>query len=251
MRDPNIMNHTDEIYEQGGKTILDIPSVPKFDMEQYDLFNDKDFKKYMMDIEKACRTSFEYRQFINYLRTDEGMDHCSVLEHASARDNSKVKIELHHSPLTLFDICYTVYAKRQANREDLKVESVAEEVIYLHYLGWVGLIPLSKTIHDLVHNQYLFIPNDKVRGNYRMFVREYYNYIDPETLDCYDATEQATLDYLQKYGNQMDLLNRHELYINAEGSYDLPKLNDMQALVKRRVADIKNEGVLMAKVINK
>lgn len=247
MRNPQLLNTVDDLYSDNGTTIVDVNSVV-FERDLYDLMNEKDLVKYFKDLEYTVRKSFEYRQFIRYLKNDEGMDECSFLENVSSRDNTKVKIEIHHEPFTLYDICLAVFKKRQMNRESLDVESVAEEVMFLHYIGWVGLIPLSITVHELVHNQYLFIPLDKVRGDYNSFTKSYYNYIDPETLDCLDVAEQATKEYNNK---QMEMFNRHDIYVNLDGSYTLPRRSEIQALIKGRISVLKEGMAEMMKPVKK
>lgn len=248
MTNPELLNKAENIYEDGGKTILDINSLPYFDAVQYDILDDKDFAKYIKDLERTVRNSFEYRQLISYLKNTEGMDVCSFLENVTSRDNTKVKIEIHHSPLTLYDICLAVFKKRQRCKEDCRIESVAEEIMYLHYIGWVGLIPLSETVHDMVHNQFLFVPTDKVRGDYRSFVNAYYNDIDPEVLDCLDAAETATQEY---NGEQMQLFNNHNIYINIDGSYNLPFKDHARTVISNRITDIKSNKKIMARRIQK
>ena len=42
MRNPDLMNKVDNIYKDGGKTILKLPSMEYFDKPQYDFLDDKD-----------------------------------------------------------------------------------------------------------------------------------------------------------------------------------------------------------------
>ena len=246
MINPEMINKVNDIDSDGGQSIIELNNVPYFDKMPYDLLEEKSFKKYMSDLERSVRNSFEYRELIAYLKNTEGMDVCSVLDNVTSRDNTKVKIEIHHSPLTLFDICFAVFRKRQQKKESTNLEAVAQEVMYLHYIGWVGLIPLSSVVHDLVHSQYYFIPTDKVRGNYKAFVDNYYNYIDPDTLDSLDAAEEATKEYNNK---QMELFNNHKIYLNIDGSYALPRKDEMTALLKNRVNKIKSGNTIVAKVV--
>lgn len=248
MVNPELINKVNDIYDDGGQTVLEIQNPPYFDKMPYDLLEEKSFKKYMTDLERSVRNSFEYRELISYLKNTEGMDVCSFLDNVTSRDNSRVKIEIHHSPLTLYDICLAVFRKRQQRKESTNIEAVAQEVMYLHYIGWVGLIPLSSMIHDMVHNQYLFVPTDKVRGNYKAFVDNYYNFIDPDTLDSLDAAEDATKEYNNK---QMELFNNHKIYLNVNGSYALPRRDEIQTLLKDRITEIKSGNILVAKVIKK
>lgn len=248
MMNVECMNKVDNIYNDGEETVIDIKSMPYFDLEQYDLMDEKDFRHYINDLERVVRNSFEYRSLIRYLKNIEGMDVCSFLDNVSSRDNSKVKIEIHHSPLTLYDICFTVFKKRQFNHEDISINGVAEEVMWLHYAGWVGLIPLSATVHEMVHNQYIFIPTDVIRGNYQAFINAYYNYIDPEVLDCIDNAEQATKEYNNK---QMELFNNHRIYINANGSANLPRKQEAQQAIKEHIAEVKSGMKVMCTIIDK
>lgn len=234
------LNPIDNIYTDGGKSILDIKELPYYDTEQYDFNNPKSFDHFISDLERIVRNSFEYRQFISYLRNIEGMNECAVLNNVENKAESKIRIEIHHSPFTLYDICVIVFRKRSAMNEDLNINAVAEEVLYLHYISWVGLIPLSATVHDMVHNSYMFIPINKVRGYYRPFIESYYNYINPDLLDAIDAAEQATKDELEK--KRMEVFNNHRLYVNNNGSYNLPEKDRLKSDIRNHIADLKNNS---------
>lgn len=229
------VNKVENIYTPDGETTLKINDAPMYDGEQYDLDDEKDFKKYVDDIERIIRNSFEYRWMVNYLKNTNGMDECSVLENVTSRDNSGVKIELHHSPMTLCDICMAVIKKRIANNEDMNVNAVAYEVMYNHYLKWVGLIPLSTTVHELTHNAYFFVPTEKIFGDYRPFKESYYNYIDPAVLDAIDAAEEATQNY---DGSQMQIFNNHKIYVESTNN-NREKFFSLKPAIKDRIDEIK------------
>ena len=249
MRNPEAMLKVDNTYKQDGETILNLPKLPYFDKVQYDLLNDKEFKKYISDIENMVRNSFEYRYFIEELKNKHGFNKCSFFENVSSEDGSrKVKIEVHHEPFTLYDIVMTVFKKRQANREETTPVAVAYEVLWLHYMGLVGLIPISLTIHQMVHNGYLFIPLDKVRGAYKVFKDAYYDYIDPEVLDTLDCCEQYTLEYNHEKSTQ--ILNRHDIYLNIDGTINLPRKDEVVMKIKSRIEQIKNPNVMMCSIVN-
>ena len=167
--------------------VIKIPeNVPDFEFEDYDLMDDKDREKYIADLERHVRSSFEYRQMVQYLREYMNMNSCAFIPNISNETSRRVRIEIHHSPFTLRDICCVILNKRMKNGEMLTIESVGYEVMFVHYSLMVGLIPLSETVHELVHTQYLFVPTNKVYGYYKAFVQTYYNYIDPELLDKLD-----------------------------------------------------------------
>ena len=249
MRNPDLLNTGEDIYANNEKTILEIKSVDDFDNLQYNLLDDKEFKKYIEDIKRCVRTSFEYRQLIKYLKNTEGMNRCSFMDNVEYVPGGKVKIELHHEPFTLYDIALAVFKKRQRNKEDTRVQCVAEEIMYLHYIGAVGLVSLSSTIHKMVHNQFLFVPTNIVRGDYNVFKNMYYNDIEPETLDYLDAAEIASRDE-ELVKKQMEILNNHSIYINANDSYNLLTRGDMVSIIKNRINTIKGTMPLLAKIVN-
>ena len=160
------------LVEDNKNTELKINNVPEFDLLVWDLEDDKELKKYYTTIEREVRKSFEYREMINFLRDNYGMDECSFLK-VSNKDNFNIKIEVHHYPFTLYDIVVIVYKKRIFYQESLDVEMVSKEVTMLHYKLLVGLISLSKTVHQLVNDGKLFIPIDHVLGRYDLFIDFY------------------------------------------------------------------------------
>ena len=129
--------------------IVKIPKdIPVMDIEDYDLFDDKEREKYINDLERHVRSSYEYRNMVQYLREYMNMNSCAFIPNITNEVNRKIKIELHHSPFTLRDICVTILNKRMKNNEMLTIESVAYEVMFVHYSLMVGLIPLSETVHQ-------------------------------------------------------------------------------------------------------
>ena len=80
-------------------------NIPDFELEDYDLMDDKDREKYINDLERCVRSSFEYRQMIQYLRDYMNMNSCAFMPNVTNETGRKVRIEIHHSPFTLRDIC--------------------------------------------------------------------------------------------------------------------------------------------------
>lgn len=219
--------------------VIKIPeNVPDFEFEDYDLMDDKDREKYIVDLERHVRSSFEYRQMVQYLREYMNMNSCAFIPNISNETSRRVRIEIHHSPFTLRDICCVILNKRMKNGEMLTIESVGYEVMFVHYSLMVGLIPLSETVHELVHTQYLFVPTNKVYGYYKAFVQTYYNYIDPELLDKLDELEKLTIagTYNDTY---KQVLEKKYITIDMEGNNQFEKLHELQGMLKQRLSDIK------------
>ncbi len=223
--------------------IVKIPKdIPVMDIEDYDLFDDKEREKYINDLERHVRSSYEYRNMVQYLREYMNMNSCAFIPNVTNEVNRKIKIELHHSPFTLRDICVTILNKRMKNNEMLTIESVAYEVMFVHYSLMVGLIPLSETVHQLVHSQYIFIPTDKVYGYYKNFVKTYNDYIDPELLDKLDELERLTIagTYNDSY---KEVLEKKYITIDMEGNNQFDKLHELQELLKEKLSGLRGESI--------
>ncbi len=245
MIDPNSI-----IVEANNKpNVINVVNFSEFDnISCYNLDDDdKDFKKYLKDIEKIVRSSFEYRLFIKYLRENFGMDHCAFLTNASNEESYDIKIEIHHYPFSLFDIVNIIYRKRVYNKESLSPFMVAEEVLRCHYQLLVGLIPLSETVHQLAHSGKLFIPVNKVMGRYKLFVDIYYPFIEPEMLESLSMIERAT-DENSDIGDTTILNTNHITYNVTDKRYVLPQVPTITDQMLNRLQTIKDNNYILPTV---
>lgn len=223
--------------------VMLINEIPEYTTEDYDLFNEKDFKKYIDDIERMVRSSKEYRDYIQYLRNYMDMNASAFFANVNNIESTKIKIEIHHTPFTLFDITLTVFNKRSRLQEQLDIEMVAKEVAYLHYFLYVGLIPLSKTEHKLVHTQSLFIPLNLVLGKFDQFIEMYREDIPEDAMARYNTYKDMTEHYnasvntsiLQIKPTFLKLPNTDE---NTLGSYNSAQLQHILNSTQNRLAEI-------------
>lgn len=234
MRDPENLHRPYEFLEDA-PDIIKIDDLPAYNLYDYDLNDEKSFKKYIENVEKAVRGSYEYKSMIRYLREYLDMNKCSFYLNVNNIDSTKIKIEVHHDPIDLRTICTVVYKKRCAFNESLEEEMVAKEVMFLHYQLSVGLIPLAETVHELVHNQYIFIPTTAVYGNYKDFVERYKPWFAPEDLDMLERIENISIDYEDNYKT---ILSKKYLYVDMSGAYTLPRTQDIISMIKGRIGDI-------------
>ena len=180
------------------------------------LNNDKDRVKFIKRCEKVIRSSMEYKDYIAYLRDYVDMDSCAFFNMISSKDNKKAKIEIHHEPFTLYDYVSVVVDRFIGEGLPLNDLLIADEVMELHYNNMVGLIPLSKTIHEAVHNSNkIFIPLSMVYGNYKAFLEneKYLPYID-ELLDKLETKINQTKNLKEE---DFDALKQQFTYIEMEG----------------------------------
>lgn len=225
-------------------------NIPECDYITYDLDNDKEFKKYISAIENEVRGSFEYKHMVKYLKDYMGMDTCSFISTATARDGSKVKIEIHHYPFTLYDIVMIVFKKRHYYHENLDVQMVAKEVMQLHYQTMVGLISLSQTVHELVHSGKIFIPVDHVYGRYELFVDYYKPFCEPEQLEVLSRIEK----YTQEETRLLDttILNDNLVTFQTTArDFQLPDMSQMNDGIWNRINEIKDNGYALPNIRDK
>lgn len=198
MRNPELEN----LYaEENTQLTVNVPEdLPRFNYQPYSFLDDKEINKYIKDLKKFVRNSYEYKTvMVPFLRDHVGMNHCSVMPNLTNEGRTKIRIEIHHDPLDLETICRVVFRKRSHMGEDLSIPATAYEVLWCHYSMLVGLVPLSETAHELVHNGNIFINPNKVFGFYKVFVQRYYEFFTDEELDVLskidEKAQQEELDY--------------------------------------------------------
>ncbi len=153
---------------------------------------EKEKVKFVRTIEKLVRSSIEYREYISFLRDHFAMNECAYYNNINNKDSYKIKIEVHHTPFTLYDIAYIILNKHFTMYGDnINLSSIVYEILEIHYRGIIGLIPLNKTIHDLTHNGYLFIPTSYVFGDIEQFYQEYFNFMTEQQKELYEKNCNA------------------------------------------------------------
>ena len=221
----------------------DVPEIEN--VNPFNLNDDKEFNKYILAIKSAVRKSFEYRRYINFIRDKYGMNKDAYIDGVSNSEGFDIRIEIHHYPFSLDDIANIVYKKRCYYNENVSIWMVAKEIMSLHYKNMVGLVPLSKTVHELVHAHRIFIPINIILGRYELFVNYYRPFITPEQMDVLERIE----DYTQKQSNELlnnDILNYNKVNININNDmYRLPDANTINNVMGQRITELKNNNYML------
>lgn len=194
-----------------------IPRLPVITTE-------KQKDKLIKTIESLTRNSMEYKDLIKYLRTNMNMDECEFFPNFKA-GKKRGMIEIHHAPYDLYTITWIVMEKYEQEKGYIDELDVAEEVMRLHYEGKVGLIPLSITAHELVHDGKLIVPLNCVRGRFVEFTRDYYPYIkaiskDVDIISMLQENIELTKKLTQK---DLSILDVQYVYTDVDGCV-LPKV---------------------------
>ena len=216
MRIPKVENYsTEQLF-----TTLSIPKVTKVNME-YIVMSDKDKLRLIKDIERICRRSIEYKQYIKFLKDEINMTECTFFENVNNKNaNSGISIEIHHEPIDLFTIVNTIVNKYIDLDLDLNPLLISEEVMKLHYQNKVGLVPLSATVHQLVHDGKIFIPLQCVYGDYLAFVEEYGDYLSDDAKNILQANLRMSKEIDKP---DTSILEKKFVYLNVDG-FNLPQL---------------------------
>lgn len=240
MRNPNYLNKLDP---KDAGNVIKLDTVPPFDMPDYDLNDDREFKKYIYEVKKTIRTSIEYRRMVAFLKENVNMNQCSFYHNVTNINTSRIKIHIHHEPFDLETIARIVYRKRNEFREEVDTESVGKEVMFLHYNMMIGLIPLAETVHELVHNKFLFVPIDRVFGVYQQFAVSYWDFMDESEQQTFNDLCDATKAYNEKKSedDNMQVLKKEYVFIDVTGAWDIPEYETVLKSIRERINQIKTE----------
>ena len=197
---------------------LSIDELPE--REVYNFKTPKDRVKFIKQVEATCRKSMEYKDYMKFLKRNTDLKRCTVLKGLNTEGGKKYTIEIHHEPFTLFDIVETVLNKH----EDLGIKidplNIADEVMGLHYDGKIGLIHLSTTMHQLVHDDKIFIPLQYIYQSYNEFYSDYKPYFNPLVIEKLQMKVEMSL----KTDNFVsDSIDPQFTYVHIDG-FDFPEI---------------------------
>jgi hypothetical protein len=151
-------------------------------------YEEKSRIKFIKYIEKIVRRSFEYKTYIGFLKNELNLTKCTFLPMIDINEIKMVGLEFHHYPYTLFDITSVVLDEHMLINGEKHINpfNIAQEIMQLHYQNYIGLVPLTQTIHELVHSGKVFVNLDYVFGNYNKFINLY----DSARTDTYNQMMQ-------------------------------------------------------------
>jgi hypothetical protein len=184
--------------EQGHVVTVDSIDI-RADFYKLDIhYEEKKRIKFIKYVEKIVRRSHEYRTYIGFLKNELSLTKCTFLPMVDTNELKKVGVEFHHYPFTLFDIVSIVLDEHMLVKNEKRINpfAIAEEVMELHYQNYIGLVPLSKTVHELVHSGKVFVNLKYVFGNFHKF------------MDMYEAANSDS--YSQLYSNLKQMSEKED-----------------------------------------
>ncbi len=136
-----------------------------------DFFNNTEYKKFIKNVEKTIRSSREYKNYIMNLKVA-----CPSMSSDNIQSNINhmdADIEMHHYPLTLYDIVDIIATHKAIAGDSINSFVLFDTVMREHYDNNIGLVPLSKTNHQLAHKGHIFISLNQVYGKYKTLLEKY------------------------------------------------------------------------------
>lgn len=153
-------------------------------------YDDRAYSKFIKSIERMIRSSREYKRYIELLRGNiSALNFDNILSNIT---NADTELEFHHYPFTLYELVDMVCVEKFLKKEKFNTFSVSKEVMELHYKNMVGLVPLTKTNHELAHNGNLFFSSKQVFGDYKKLVERFGDTVSSEIKEKLKRIEELT-----------------------------------------------------------
>lgn len=190
---------------QSTQSELEIPSSVEIEVEQVECEDDnieivgknqqysltmyidknidkKTFIRFIKKVERLVRGNQDFKDYFDFLVDEKGLHKCVVFSRVEA---GSAEIQLHHCISTLYDICCTVTNKLINTGKKVSGFIVADEVIKLHFQNKIALIPVTTTVHQLIHSTGILIPKHLIYGNYMEYYEEYKDAMDAKEISLY------------------------------------------------------------------
>jgi hypothetical protein len=153
-------------------------------------YEEKAYTKFIKNIERTVRSSKEYKSYIEVLRSNVGaLNFDNVLNNIT---NADAELEFHHYPFTLYELVDMVCVEKFLKKEKFTTFSIAKEIMSLHYKNLVGLVPLTKTNHELAHNGSLFFSKKQVFGEYDKLIERFNETLSSEIKEKLKRIDELT-----------------------------------------------------------
>ena len=144
-----------------------------------DFIDDTMYSKYISSIERLVRTNDDYKAFLSYIKNVLGINFCQVFN--KIYSDIDATVEFHHGPLfTLYDICELELTKFIKTGQSINTFRIADSVLDLHFQLKVNGVMMCKTVHEMAHNEDIFINLNQSIGDINAYIQEYAKYFTPE-----------------------------------------------------------------------
>ena len=131
-----------------------------------------------------------------------GLDHCSYLHNINSE---MAELEMNHVILTIFDIALLIAEHYLNTYGYVSTFHIVGGLREEHKQNRVPIVMMSKTVHQLYHNDELFyVHPNQIFGKWTELIKNYYNGITPEI--CTKLLYYIRLALREKESNDNELL---------------------------------------------
>jgi hypothetical protein len=147
-------------------------------MQTKDSLNDIDFySNFIHNAVMQFRKLRVYKNYKAYLMS-LGLDHCQYLHNINS---DMATLEMNHVVLTIFDVALMISEHIVNTTGHVSTCQIVAELRRVHTNNLVPLIIMSKTVHQLYHNEEnFFVHPNQVFGRWVELLNTYKNGITPE-----------------------------------------------------------------------
>jgi hypothetical protein len=151
------------------------------------------FVGFVKSVERMVRTSNYYSRYIKYLKEDIGLTACQVLSNI---EDEYADIEMHHGPiLTLFDYASIITDWMLATNKKINTFRVADILLEEHFNNNIQVVMLSKTVHEQVHENNIYINLNQAFGDLNAFLKKYRSGLHPEQIQKINKYIESSTQY--------------------------------------------------------
>ena len=166
--------------------------------------SDKEKEMFVKNCVRLCRQTPEYKDWVKYVKDTLGYKTCLITGEIS----DEVTVEIHHHPLTIFDITNIIVNTYLANSKKFTSMGIVNDVMTLHYNDKIGFIPLCTTYHEKYHNGYAVIPPKFITGQWDYLLTTPGYEVLPEVVDkCNELMNPVNNAYDNEANNWKTITN--------------------------------------------
>lgn len=182
--------------------------IPFYKDDDY-FFSIENEVTFIKAVEKIVRSSKYYSRYIAHVKNDLGLNYCQIKGNIVEDEEADIVdlIEMHHGPvLTLFDVVSIILNHMIIHNQKITTFNVARKVLEEHYAHRVQTVMLCKTVHEMVHDNKIFLNYKQGLGDLYSFLELYYDGLDKTQINVINGYIERSNKYdTNDFGN-MDLI---------------------------------------------
>lgn len=133
-----------------------------------EFLSNKEKTLFIKNVERFVRTSDGYNRWLTFIHGVLGLEYICYY---SGENEIECKIEVHHYPLSLYNIADMYITNHLEN--GISPLIVANDILLYHFKNMIGFVLLTKSNHEKCHNGVLQIPIEIVEGNWESLLNEF------------------------------------------------------------------------------